>query len=390
MSKKTVVAVIFGSRSAEHDVSIVTAIGAVMKPLQAAKHYEVIPVYIAKNGAWYCEPEFLDIETFTSGAIDSILQKRKPVGVIFNGSLTLIRPGFKNKHTHVDVAFPATHGTYGEDGALMGLLDMANVPYVGCDLSSSVIAMDKALAKTVVMAQRIGSAKFYSFSSEEYAENKSGWTATINGNLSYPLFVKPVHLGSSIGITRVTSKDDLHSAIEVALHFDTKVLVEEAVPHVIEVTVPVMGNANPRVAMVEQPVTHAEDFFDFETKYMHGGKKGKNGVKSGSQGAQGYSKIPADIPKTLYTKSVETALSVYKAVGCTGTARVDLLIDGSLGKVYFNEINPLPGSLYSHNWNRAGVSNVELVSNLVALAIERHARKSQLATTFKTNYLKQF
>lgn len=389
MSKKTV-AVIFGSRSAEHDVSIVTAIGSIIKPLMASKQFNVVPVYIAKNGAWYSEPELLQIETFTSGAIDAVLQKRKPVGLLCDGSFTLVKTGFKSKQIQIDVVFPATHGTYGEDGALMGLLDMANVPYVGCDMESSVISMDKSLAKTVVMAHRIDSTKFYSFSAWEYAERQDSWTAMINDNLQYPLFVKPVHLGSSIGITRVASKDDLQSAIEVALYFDDKVLVEEAVRNVIEVTVPIMGNEQPRVAMVEQPLTKAEDFFNFETKYMQGGKKGKNGAQPGKQGAQGYSKIPADIPTVLYNASVDTALAVYRAVGCSGIARVDLLIDGGSNKVYFNEINPLPGSLYSHNWNRAGIANVELVKQLIELALERHERKSRLNTAFETNYLKQF
>jgi len=123
---------------------------------------------------------------------------------------------------------------------------------------------------------------------------------------------------------------------------------------------------------------------------MHGGKKGKGGGKSGKRGAQGYSKIPADLPKALYKKAEDTGVAVYKALGCSGTARVDMLIDNKEGKVYFNEVNPLPGSLYSHNWNRAGVSNVELVTKLVDLAVERYAAKTELATTFATSYLQQF
>lgn len=135
-------------------------------------------------------------------------------------------------------------------------------------------------------------------------------------------------------------------------------------------------------------MTHAEDFFDFDTKYMQGGKKGKG--KGGAKGAQGYSKIPADLPKPLYEQAEATGLAVYKALGCSGMARIDMLIDTKAKKVYFNEVNPLPGSLYAHNWKLAGVSGVELVSNLVGLAKERHAGRQALTTTFSTNYLQQF
>jgi D-alanine-D-alanine ligase len=171
-------------------------------------------------------------------------------------------------------------------------------------------------------------------------------------------------------------------------------LVEEGVRNLVEVTLPVMGNEQPRPALLERPAVHAEDFFDFDTKYMHGGKKGaKGGGKAGGKGAtgaQGYSTIPADLPKKLYAKAEETGLAVYRALGCSGTARVDMLIDTKAQTVYCNEVNPLPGSLYQHNWNRAGVSNVVLAEKLVELALERHAGQSALETAFTTNFLKQF
>ncbi|MGH7237163.1 MAG: hypothetical protein ACREGF_01365, partial [Candidatus Saccharimonadales bacterium] len=147
----------------------------------------------------------------------------------------------------------------------------------------------------------------------------------------------------------------------------------------------IMGNDQPQVALLEQPMTKPEDFFDFDTKYLQGGKKGK-----GSKGAQGYSKIPADLPESLYKMAEQIGLDVYRALGCSGIARIDMLIDSKARKVYFNEVNPLPGGLYSHNWNKAGISNVELVQKLIALAKDRHAERESLTTTFKTNYLKQF
>ncbi|HSW37505.1 MAG TPA: D-alanine--D-alanine ligase family protein [Candidatus Saccharimonadales bacterium] len=384
MSKQTV-AVIFGSRSAEHDVSIITALAGIIKPLELTKKYEVVPVYIAKDGRWFSHPLLKDIAIFTSGKIEQLMAREKPVALQFDGGLTLLKPGLKNQKIKIDIVFPATHGTHGEDGELMGLLELANVPYVGCDMSSSVLAMDKVLAKIMAAEAGVLTSKYHWFYAKDFADNRGKILKRLEG-LSYPLFVKPPHLGSSIGITKVKNQTELQNAIEVAAHYDDKVLVEEAVPNLLEVTVPIMGNDSPRPAFVEQPLTTAEDFFDFDTKYMQGGKKGKNA----KQGTQGYSQLPADLPSSLYKTAEETALKVYKALGCSGIARIDLLIDGKTNKIYFNEVNPLPGSLYAHNWRAAGVSSVQLVEDLIDFAKERHTQKQKLATVFDTNYLKQF
>jgi len=180
------------------------------------------------------------------------------------------------------------------------------------------------------------------------------------------------------------------NALEVAAHYDDKIIVEEAVPNLIEVTLPIMGNEQPIPALLEHPLTKPEDFFDFDTKYIGDGKKMGAKKMGGKRGAQGYSELPAKLPKDLYKKAEETALNVYKALGCSGIARVDLLIDSKAGKVFFNEVNPLPGSLYAHNWRQAGISNVELVTKLIDLAQERWQAKEKLTTSFNTSFLKQF
>ncbi|MGH7195804.1 MAG: D-alanine--D-alanine ligase family protein [Candidatus Saccharimonadales bacterium] len=383
------VAVIFGGRSAEHDVSIVTALASVIKPLELSKKYKVEAVYIAKNGAWYWDDKLKDIKLFTSGKIEDFISKSQPVSLRFDGGLQLVKTGSSLKRgaaSKIDVVFPAMHGTYGEDGALMGLLDMAGVPYVGCGLSASVLAMDKILAKQVAAAASIPVTKFINFTKLELENKYDAAVKKIEKELNYPLFVKPASLGSSIGISRVKNSTELANGLEVAAHYDEKILVEEAVENLIEVTLPIMGNDDPIPALLEQPLTQAEDFFDFDTKYLQGGKKGGKGTK----GAQGYSKIPADLPEKLYKSAEQTGLDVYKALGCSGIARVDMLIDNKTEKVYFNEVNPLPGGLYSHNWNKAGVSNVELVQKLIGFAKERYAARQKSVTTFSTNYLKQF
>lgn len=387
--KKPTVGVFFGSRSTEHDVSVITAIASIIKPLELAKKYHVLPIYIAKDGKWYMDKELKNIELFTSGKIDEWCARHQPVQLLFDDGLQLVQPGFKKRGTKIDIAFPALHGTHGEDGEVMSIFELADIPYVGCNVSASVIAMDKVLAKQVAIANDIPTPKSVYFTKHDFEHDQDAWITKINRTLQYPLFVKPAHLGSSIGITRVTEPKDLVNAIEVAVHYDDKALVEEAVPNLIEVTLPVMGNDEPRPALLEQPMTKPEDFFDFETKYMSGGKKG-GGKKGGAKGAQGYSQVPADLPKDLYAKAEGVGISVYKALGCTGTARIDMLINSAEAHVYFNEVNPLPGSLYSHNWNKAGVSNVELVTTLVDLAVERYELRSALATVFETSYLQQF
>src|SRR5665213_907806 len=386
------IAVIFGGRSAEHDVSIVTALASIIKPLELTKKYRVEAIYIAKDGAWYWDDKLKDIKLFTSGGIQDYLHRTQPASVQFDGGMTLIKASGiagRKQQRKIDVVFPAMHGTYGEDGALMGLLDMAGIPYVGCGVSASAIAMDKVLAKQLAVANNIPVSKFLAFTKADLEREPGKAVKTIVKTLSYPLFIKPAHLGSSIGISRVSNDAELRNALEVAAHYDDRVIVEEAVPNLIEVTLPIMGNDRPQPALLERPMTEAEDFFDFDTKYIGNGKKG-GGKKSGVKGSQGYSEVPAKLDPALYEKAQALGLDTYKKLGCSGIARVDMLIDSQTGTVYLNEINPLPGSLYVHNWNRAGVSNVDLVQKLIGFAKERHTQRQALNTTFNTNFLQQF
>lgn len=388
------IVVFFGGRSAEHDVSIITGIGSVIRPLELSGAYRVEAVYIAKDGSWHWGDEFKDITLFSSGKIQEAIAKDTPAAIQFNGTQpVLVKPGkgfaAKPRQQPVDLAFPAMHGTYGEDGALMGLLDMAGIPYVGCGVSAAAVAMDKVLSKQLAAQNDIPVTPFATAPRQAIQDQLDALVSHIEQDLHYPLFVKPAHLGSSIGISRVQDQTELRNGLEVAAHYDDLVLVEEAVPNLIEVTLPIMGNDQPRPALLERPMTNTDDFFDFTTKYLSGGKKG-GGKKGGKHGAQGYSQIPADLPKTLYEQAERLGLQTYRTLGCTGIARVDMLIDSKAQKVYFNEVNPLPGSLYAHNWRAAGISGVELVEALIGYAKERHTHRTQLATSFETNYLKQF
>ncbi len=384
------VAVIFGGRSAEHDVSIVTALASIIKPLELTRKYRVEAVYIAKDGAWYWDDKLKDIKLFSSGDIQDYLHKAQSASVQFDGGMKLIKSSGiagRKQAKQIDIVFPAMHGTYGEDGALMGLLDMAGIPYVGCGVSAAAVAMDKVLCKQLAVGNGIPVSKFLHFTKSDLEREPGEAIKAILKNLKYPLFVKPAHLGSSIGISRVSGDTELRNALEVAAHYDDSVIIEEAVNNLIEVTLPIIGNDRPVPAFLEQPMTKPEDFFDFDTKYLQGGKKGKG---SGAKGAQGYSQIPADLPKELYAKAEAVGLAVYKALACSGIARVDMLIDSKTKQVYFNEVNPLPGGLYAHNWNHKGISNVDLVQKLIGYAKEQYVARQALATSFSTNYLQQF
>ncbi len=375
MKKK--IAVIFGGRSVEHDVSIITAHTPIIDALIATKEFEVWPVYIAKDGSWYSNQLMNDISYFKKNLEDR-LKKEKKIQISFDDGLKIIWPGIIPKSIKIDIAFPAMHGTFGEDGSLMGLLRMADIPFVGCDLSASAVAMDKVITKQVAESEAIPVVPYVWFTKNDWKKNKNILKKDIS-NLNWPLFVKPAHLGSSIAITKVEQEDRLEDAIEVALHYDDKVLVEESVKNLIEVTLPIMGNENLELGAIERAMNKS-DFFDFQEKYLSNNKK-TEGVNTQ------YSEIPAKIDKELTERVKYLGKATYLALGCSGISRIDMLIDGANREVYVNEVNTLPGSLYHHNWKKIGVSGIELVKKLITLAEERHKKSREITHTFDSDVL---
>jgi len=238
--------------------------------------------------------------------------------------------------------------------------------------------MDKSLTKKILKTENVPTVKDVWFTKDDWEMNKDGLKEKIK-TLSLPLFVKPVHLGSSIAITKVDDESKLEEAIEVALHFDDKVLVEEGVPNLIEVTLPILGNEKPKLGAIEKALNKS-DFFDFEEKYMNSGK-GQKGANNA------YSELPAKIEASLAEKVKELALKTYRILGCSGTARVDFLINSETEEVYVNEVNTLPGSLYHHNWKAVGVSSSELIDQLIALALEHFLKKKNITHTFASGIL---
>lgn len=378
MNLKKTIGVVFGGLSAEHDVSIITAHIPIIQSLLAQGEFNICPIYIAKNGSWYSDKAMLDFSFFKQADCDEVLKKQKKVQLLFDNGLKLIWPGIRTKSVNVDIVFPAMHGTYGEDGSLMGLLRMAKVPFAGCDLFASAIAMDKVLTKQVIASEGVPVVLYIWFTKKDWLLRKNEIVDSAQ-KLSQPLFVKPAHLGSSIAITKVKHVSDLDNAVEVAFHYDDKVLIEESVENLVEVTLPIMGNDELQLAGIERPL-NKQDFFDFQDKYLSGNKKG-GGVNTQ------YSEIPANISKELSEQVKYLGAKTYRTIGCSGIARVDFLIDSKTNKVYVNEVNTLPGSLYHHNWKKMGVSGIELVTKLIRLAEERFQEQQKLTYTFHSDIL---
>ena len=379
-TKQKTIAVIFGGRSVEHDISIITAHTPIIQSLTASGQFDIWPIYIAKNGSWYSDKTMNDLKFFKRNDFENYLSEQKKIRLLFDDGLKIIWPGFRQKTITIDIVFPAMHGTFGEDGSLMGLLRMASVPFVGCDIFASAVAMDKTLTKQVLAAENIPIVPFVWFTKDEWEKNKNELTQKMK-KLKWPLFIKPVHLGSSIAIAKIKQESELENAIEAAFHYDDKILAEESVENLIEATLPIIGNDELQLGGVERPLNKT-GFFDFNDKYLSKNKK-NGGVNSQ------YSEIPANINDNLKQQVENLGKRTYRILGCSGIARVDFLIDENSQKVYVNEVNTLPGSLYCHNWRKMGVSGVELVTKLVALAEERFQKQKNITYTFNSDIFKK-
>jgi D-alanine-D-alanine ligase len=378
------IAVIFGGKSVEHDVSIITAHSPIIDTLLTMPEYNVVPIYISKAGGWYSDVSMNNIDFFRHG-LEERISKLKKIVLSFSDGFEVIKPSFLgSQKTKIDLVFPAMHGTYGEDGSLMGVLRMAGVPFVGCDIFASAVAMDKVLTKQVLKAEGVKVVKDVWFTKSDFEKNRSEFLGRIK-LMKSPLFIKPAHLGSSIGISKVNShnENDLLNAIEVALHYDDKILVEEAVPNLIEVTLPIMGNEDPLPAFIERPLNKSE-FFDYQEKYMNNGKKNQSGVN------RQYSDLPAKLEKDLYERVQNIGIFSYKVLGCEGISRIDFLIDSITQDIFVNEVNTLPGSLYQHNWKKFGISNVELINILIKYAESRFERQKENKIIFSSEILTQY
>jgi D-alanine-D-alanine ligase len=384
MNNKLNIAVIFGGKTVEHDVSIVSA-QVVIEDLKKNGKYDVTPIYITKEGNWIYGEELNKIEPFKD--LKLISEKAKNIDLTLDSSddkllIQYKKSFFKKQIKKIDAVFPVMHGTYGEDGAISGFCEMMQVPYVGCGILAGALAMNKIAAKQIFTANNIPSVKNFWFNIKDWQKDPESIYNKIEQKLKYPIFVKPANLGSSIGISKAVDKKTLQFAFEVAAHYDSKIIAEEGVANLMEVNCAVLGNDNPVPSVLEEPIS-AQDFLNFEEKYISegGSMKGKSESKV---------KIPAPLDKEKTEEIQSLAVKVFKILNCSGIARIDFLVDkDDKNKVYVNEVNPMPGSMQQHLWKASGIEPEVLVEKLIDLAIEKFNSKKKYTYTFDSNILDQ-
>lgn len=359
VSSKQVVAILFGGVSTEHDVSVVSA-RSVTRSLDGDR-FDAIYVGIDKNGSWYLGPGAFDLlETGNTHDVERVILSSDPQ-----------RPGFlsleNGKLIEADVIFPVLHGPRGEDGTMQGLLEISGIPYVGCDTMSSAIAMDKDMTKRVVAQRGLPVVKGVCVNKWMWKTDREEVLDEIFETLKLPLFIKPATMGSSIGIFKVNTIDEMIRGIESALDYSTKVVIETAIDKPREIEVAVLGNNEPR-ASIPGEVIPCNEYYDFNAKYVDGSSE---------------LVIPANLNKSLLDDIQFTAVEAYVAIGGCGMARVDFLV--SQDGYFVNEINTIPGftsiSMYPKLWEATGISYSKLITTLVELAFKRHEEQGALIKT---------
>jgi D-alanine-D-alanine ligase len=368
-SKKIKIAVIYGGKSGEHEISLQSA-ASVIKNLNSDK-YDVVPIGIDKSGKWHLNTQ--DLLDFDQG---------KSLPLSESAPSVLLAPYQSENHllgkdvselenvSGFDVIFPVMHGPLCEDGSIQGLLEMAEIPYIGSGVIGSAIGMDKIVAKKLALADGIPVVPWCDFQSREYKKDPDGVAQEIQNNLGYPVFVKPVNMGSSVGITKVKSESEIHDALKLAFKYDTKVLIEAAL-EVREIELAALEDETEDLGVfvsVPGEITPTHEFYSYESKYID-----ENGA---------HLKIPADLSEDVQKKLSEYSKVLFNSLCTEGMARIDFFIEKNTGDIYFNEINTIPGfttiSMYPKLMEASGISYSDLLDRLVELSIKNHAQKAAL------------
>lgn len=382
LDKNKTIGVFFGSRSPEHDVSIITAC-LIISGLRDLG-YKIVPIYIGKDGVWYVHDELGEIEFFQDKNYQMKLKSHEGWSISLGehkNQMVLERGGLLKKSVVIDVAFPAFHGRNGEDGTIQGLFELQNIPYVGCDVLSSALSMHKVMTKEFYEHAGIPTTSFVSFNRKHWNVHRFDIRSEIE-KLKLPLFVKPSRSGSSIGITKVSDMDELDTAIEVALHYDTDVLVEEGVHNMADLTCAVIGHNDVEVSLVQESL-YGEDLFSYDDKYINGG-----GAQTGEDSSS-FRIPPVDIDSKTLEKVQLMSKTVFSLMGCSGIARVDFLYDRESKKIYVNEVNTMPGTLYHHLWKESGINFATLLEKLLDSALERQKESSLITRSFSSTILEK-
>jgi D-alanine-D-alanine ligase len=410
--KRLRVGVIYGGRSGEHEVSLASA-AAVFTHLDRSK-YEPVPIRVDKDGRWTIAdrpPSAMSAaETIEHARLEAAHSVQAHAGHdASHGYLhghgrsdAAVRPNRNTREVYLvahpseetilsidrhprggadaeahalvtgmglDVMFPVMHGPYGEDGTVQGLLELANLPYIGCGVLASAVGMDKAMMKVVFVARGLPIVDYIVLRRRDWLADPEKVLRTLPGRLTFPLFVKPANLGSSVGISKAKTIEDLRAAIDLAAEYDRKILIESGVPNPREIECAVLGNDDPQVSVAGE-IIPSREFYDYESKYLDEGSR---------------TLIPADLPDALAAEVRQLARDAFLAIDGAGMARVDFLLERERGRLYVNEVNTIPGfttiSMYAKLWAATGIEYPQMLDRLVQLAVERHSEKQQLRTS---------
>lgn len=383
---QTRVAVLFGGQSVEHEVSIISGLQA-FAALDRSK-YAPIPLYITKDNRFYTGPHMGDIASYRDMPACLAAATRVLPVPDEKGRVDLIRYPFKKFGSNIvdtfDAALPVVHGTNTEDGTLMGFLEMLGVPYASCDVTASALGMDKYKMKAVLRQAELPVLDALLFTGREVATAGDAVLDKIEATLPYPVIVKPVNLGSSVGISKAADREALGRALDLALSFSAQVLIEQAVSPLREINCAVLGDRDAARASVCEEPAGCDEILSYQDKYLRGGKEA--GPKSGGMSSL-KRRCPADIPEELAKRVQTLAVRTFQALGCSGCSRIDFLNNPETGELWVNEINTIPGSLAFYLWEEAGTPFGKLLDEMLSLAFKRAREREALTFSVDTNLL---
>lgn len=402
---KTKIAVFFGGNSVEHEVSIITALQAI-ENIDREK-YEVLPIYITKDGRMYTSEKIGNIANYND--IPKLLQESTQVTPVNLGEkVALLRVEKKlferAIYDFIDIAFPIVHGTNVEDGTIEGFIKMLNIPYVGCDVLSSALGMDKYACKEILRANNIPVIDGKLYDIKQYKDDETALCKDIEKTLGFPVITKPVNLGSSVGISIAKDSKELKESLEEAFTYASKILVEKAIMNLKEVNCSVIGDhESAKASECESPIK-MDQILSYRDKYLGNGTKGAKrskttGVKGsknnfggtmGSDNSNPALELPAKISTEQKKTIQELAVKTFQALGCNGVIRIDFIINQDDNKIYVNEVNTIPGSLSFHLWRETGMSYAEELNEIISLGLKRAREEKNLTFSFETNILANF
>ena len=379
---KTKVGVFFGGRSTEHEISVISANQAMAA--MSREKYDIIPVYITKEGKWYTGEALTDVANYRD--TDALLQKCEQVymrPIYGDYNLYSMKTAGVFRHDHkviaaLDVVLPVLHGSNGEDGTFQGVIETIGIPFAGCDVLASANGMDKITMKMILASEDVPVVDYVWFTDKEWFSRHDALVEKVEKKLGYPVIVKPANLGSSVGIHRADNRKDLEAAVADAEKYTSRIIVEHLVEDLCEINCSVLGNCDDyRMSVLEEPIKSGE-ILSYEDKYM-GGTKTERGMQASKK------RIPADLPADMTERIKFLAGETFRVLSCHGVSRVDFIVDRKDNSVYVNEINTIPGSLSFYLWEATGLTFEALMDELVRLAFKRKEEQSRKTVSYSAN-----